>query len=325
MLEHSGLFERRLRLLLSWRDKARQAVADGAGGAGSAEANLRTASALLETLKAGERTQLEMRTQGLRTALDTLGELAARAAQGGISPKRANRKAQKLQTAIDERRGELERCNQLLAAETPLQAGGLIDLPLEQYSAELQSLENPREQPAAPASAPRAARFEFSQSDRYMGALAVIAVLLAVFAFVIQSQFGGGSVAFSAHRVTTPIDGFELICTNGTQRPIALITTGAALGPQAGAPLDRYQLDTYLRQQGEDAFRLFPDTGAAWQYRGVPLSSSGPATVPPGVSATLHLDRVALERHAPGSAALRIVATRPNGRPRYSHTFDLAD
>lgn len=287
--------ERQSRVLLSWRERAREAAA-GRHPVGSPEEALaaaREAQHRLDALRAEAQAHVDRLAQRLARGAAAQERILASVQAGSLPPARANRRNRRVAREIAALRAEIDRCRTLIAADTATAAGGFIDLALSQYR--------------AVAGQPAYLRWgTMDPADRRTVIIAGIAVLVCVLGAWAYLR-AGRAPEFGAALGGNPPDRLVVWCHNHALAPVRLELDAGSLplAPRAGV----YQLEIAVR--GVDgAFQALRRTAA--EDGDAPRDPEW-MIVDPGLHASHHL---ALDRLVPpgmNPEALRVRVLRRGG------------
>lgn len=258
--------ERQRRLLLSWREEARRH---------GATKSFLEAERRLNLLHRRDQQTLRQLAATLQHTLERQNRLIARIKAGALSPEKANQRNRRLTVEIEGLRSEITRLNKLFSAQSSDDLGGIVKLPLTEYPSAVGSCRPPLWTPLTP-------------RDRRQIIAAGVLLVVSVLA-VLRLTLWREGVEF---QLIPPgsVQGLMLLrCTNQTAYPIVLC---APARPTATlhARMRVFNIDLFGKTAADDKFQLFPDTGDAWNYQGMPTSRIEPIIVNPGLSAELTLD-----------------------------------
>lgn len=330
--------ERRYRMILSWRDKAR-AVRDGARKARDfdlppglpadrAPAWFEKQAQLAEETLAEIRGKLAQRREKaqdhVRVAAHRQSRLPALVSGGKMTPVQANEENRRLQREIETQGAEATLCGALLAAEKAEDLGARIDLPLVRYFKEIERFasqeedsegdENPRipprPAPAPPVPKPVAQKksgdwfpASWTRSDRYAVGIAAVLVFSVIALAVYFLQFSGG-VKFDL--LPGPQGVWRLVCENGSPKELRVGFGAGGAAPQT------YTVILEYASAGEGAFQRVKDIDRVWIYRG-PAADGDSVPVPPRMGAEWQLNLNSVSTPEPFET-LRVRVLSPAGR-----------
>ncbi len=295
---------REVQLLLSWQKQAKRAQ-KGAQPGGSE--GLRLSRKRLHRAKRHGRKEVVKLAARLRGMLEAQGALPTQVAAKNCTPTQANERNRRLQTEIEHLRAEIAEYNRLLAAGTPEAAGGFIDLPLDAYAAEVSKVAPPM----------------LNRTDRTQILVAAILLVVSVLG-IVYFTLGQGEVTFEAALPNSLSGTVHITCHNGTARGIILYAPWSlALAGEAGTR--DFGVDVYVREEGEETYRLFPSPGHAWTVEGTPTAQIEPLNVEPGLPAKVELHLAAMGAASETAEALQVVCARGDGHVVYTVDIPLAE
>lgn len=296
--------EDRNRRLLSYAEQAGRLKAAAAAGraAGRVDAeqfgalsaaydgHLRQAAGLLSALREQVRARLVKEGGKLQRALRR-----RQAVRDGI-------RAAALDRRIARRRATIARLNKLMAARNAAQAGGFLDMPLDDY--------------ARPAR--RTGEFSLTRTNLLIAGATAVLLLVAAGVTYFATRPGAG-VQFEATRVSARSDFIRVVVENGLLEPIRLHVPWPATRAEVDAYA--YGFEVYVRATGEDAYRLLPDTGDAWFYEGRNFAWRDSVEMPPLLRAELRLNLDVLRARGVQFENVRLLLTSAAGRTAGAAAF----
>ena len=296
-----------LRLALSWRaevlrlaDAARDAAQRGALDLeeealreAQYNAHREAAETALARARARITTQLHARGAALQHAYQRQQHLGEEVARGKLSPEQANETNRELLGEMEGLRRELQALNHLLRAETPEDAGGAIELPLDAYASQAAL--------RAPALAPG-----WWQENRRTLIVALAGLILGV-AGALFYLLQGNTVSFRVVPAQDPQARLVLECLNTTLRPVFWQVPWM---PGADRGHGGYGVELHIRQENERDFQLYAPPAPVWVREGHYTEHMEPIRVMPALAQRVELDLAALRDATPGLEGLRIVCTR---------------
>jgi hypothetical protein len=274
--------EHRIRLALSWREKARKLAT----------------SARVDRLRDFYRTQEQAAQAALEAARATgMERIESHAAElrrllepGNTDPA----KAEKTEAV----RLRIARLNLFLSANSPEVAGGYLDLPLDAYARELDA-------PVAPT---RTALLPMPPLWQW---LAVALIGLAAWTGARWYFTPDHGVSFEARLMPGATSQVAVQLVN--HRPLTLELDLAAV--DTGAPQPVWRIAVSVQPINTDDFLLLSDCLDAWQYGRQTVQPDAPIEVPPGMQAELILHAEAIrKRVASQLRAIRLELLTPEGR-----------
>lgn len=288
--------ERQTRLLLSWRERAREAAAGRHPGIDPAAAlsEAQEANRLLEALRGEAHGHVEHLSQRL-DRLNRAQQLIIESVQNGrLSPARANRRNRAIAGRIAALRDEIAVSRRYIAADTSDAAGGFVDLELAQY------------RPMA--RQPSYLRWNtMDPVDRRTVLLlgAALAVCLVAGLFYLRA---GRAPEFGASLNGDPPETLAVWCHNHALRPVELLLAPHLDGAYGAAS---YHLEVAVRMPGEADFRTLGNLAPSNRDESGATNDPARINLDAGLYAVHHLRLASLLPSGPPPAALRVRVLRP--------------
>ncbi|MBI2435244.1 MAG: hypothetical protein HYV26_20495 [Candidatus Hydrogenedentes bacterium] len=317
----SDELQRQLRLVLSWREKARrmEGIVTAAAAQGRLDAEQRqfkettydahiyAAETHLKQLRQQSQTLLTRWAAELRQALQKQERLLDLAGSGRWSPQKVNDRNRALLEQIEGLRMEIDHLNHLLQAEKAETLGGFVDLPVEQYATEVD----------VPEKSPTRRFWEENRLTLFVAGVTLVIGVCGAFYY----KTWGSVVTFTSQPPARPGEPISLECHNKTLTTITWYVPWVTADAKA-RNRDAYGVDLYLRETGSTGFHLYSTATSFWKRKGMAANFQEPIRVQSGMSARASLDLQALRELAPGITALRIVCSRGAGEKLHEFTLD---
>ena len=299
----------RLRLLHSWREKAKQMAADARGKKGPPRAyfiaQASEAEHYIQRVRDGERPYLDELGQRLRELLGQGDTLIARREAGRISEQDTVLVNQQLQIKVERMRDEIGALNEILGAANSEELGGFIDLEVEVYAQRL-GVET-----AKPPSV-----WAISQKELVYSGIAL--VLLAGALFLYWSNLPTG-FEISARIIPPPSPQFELQVRNRSDLICFFQVTPRF---EANSDGESVQLVMFAHEKS-GASKAVPPAARAWVYQGEALDTRRPVQVPPTVNAVFHAKLNQLQLDLDTLEAIEVRGVMQDGDVLFSATAEV--
>ena len=288
----------RLQRALSSLDEARAGARKDPAAAGS---KLRKAQQALDAVRDAIGRHAADRAKALRGALAEQERLVERVTAGTLEPRDANERNRPLHARVRELRKEIGELNALAALETPAQAGGEVERPLD-----------------TPAGVPTTPRLGIDLKPTPLGFCIWAVVFLAAIAGPLAYR---GFIRFGApvqiDAVFTDPGAVTVVCRNLTPRSVTFCAPwpdemSAKPDPSEGSK--RYGIVCGIREHGAADHRVIVPPLDAWVYSGIPLRAPETFILGPDMSLELRVDVDKLGQLGALPESLRFTVTDTTGR-----------
>jgi len=293
----------RLRRALSFLERARRRAEP---------ASVRQAEHALKSARAAVTRQASGHAKALRRALADQDRLAKRAAAGAIQPQEANETNRRLAARVQGLRGEVAELSALAAAQTSAQAGGFVDVPLDEYAGSRAD-----------------GRPKIDLKPTPLGLCLWVVVLAAAIAGVLAYR---GFIRLGPPvRIEAALDQngvVRVVCRNRTPFAAAVHVAwpeGGSEQAETNEDTRRYGIVCRIRERGAKEERVVVPPLDAWVHGAMPLRAPEAITLGPGMSVELLLDTSAFLRVGAAPESLRLALTDANGRTAATTEVDLPD
>ncbi len=309
---------RSLRLLLSWREKAarirampphqRPALDYNTDAYPTVDVYLDAQQAeakrYLERLREEARREASQGAKRLRESLDEQRSLIATATKLGAEA--ANAKNRICREHIFALREEIKTLDRAAAARYAKEAGGFMDLPVEDYPTAIAGARGggKRSRRRVPWRMPFGGGLDFSDKAALSVAAVVVVAALGLGLYLTQWR---SSVRFEVVPPTAaPDEKVEIRCRNDSSYPVYLRLPWRA-GAEDRSRRDMCGILVYVRGRGLKDYRFFPGGSTMWTHQGTRTARRGPIEVKPGMTRPVHLHLSAFKQLTEPIATVRLV------------------
>ncbi len=279
-------------------------------------AHERDARKWVKALRASAERELGPVETELRQKQRAQRKLIEAVSAGSIDARTANSQNRTLTAEIAELSGRAGDLRDIVSAESTAALGGLIDLPLDEYTSrfEIAEFAAPPRRPMTPLEKNIAAGIVMLAL--ILGTVAGIAALRSV----VSAEFSASSRDVR--------DGFVRVeCRNTGNRPILCYVPwpNGRAHPPAGAPGAgrSFGLLIFVREPGSTDFRAMEGAEGLFKYRGRVVEEGTPIEVPPRTTSTLFLDLNRLAEQGLEAQALAIEFSRSGGVDRSRQEIEI--
>jgi len=252
----------------------------------------------------------------LRQKLRAQRKLIEAATAGTVDARTANNQNRVLTAEIAECSARASDLRDIVSAETTASLGGLINLPLEEYSKRLDDgdVAAPPKRPMTPL-----------EKNIAAGIVMLTLVLGTVVGIAFMRSTVSAEFSVSSRDLR---EGFvRLECRNTGNRPIAFYLpwpNGRAQAP-AGAPAAGRSFGVLIsvREPGATAFRALEGVEGAFKYRGRLLEEGTPIEILPQTTSAIFLDLKLLREQGLDAEALAVEFSRSGGGESTRNEIEL--
>ncbi len=302
--------QRRIQLLLSWREQAGKLLRQSPPGVATSrmyQAHARQADFYLRRTVGTHHGLIEKLGLELQAALAESARIDERARAGRIREADANMAKQEIERRVERLRLEITAYNTLLRARRSSDAGGFIELPIAEYAAKLGILP--------------IVRIRAGWERRHFIGIVVLAIVCVVGGWAYYREEAAVRITCSGARSGSPVVAVSLTLTNDSHASAQLYVPWPV--PPPSTELENpCGLFVYARQTGAEDFRLVPTYPAEWQHLGAALTGFGTISLPPGVSETFTLNVSAMRARLKDLEAVRVEVTDTDNVALCSQEWD---
>lgn len=302
--------QRYMPLAFSWQEKL-QASSENET---YLRAELKRVEAALRSLREDARLVQQDKAKKLQESLALQEALPQLVAAGQIKPQQANDQNRKLNEIIAELQADLRGYNQLLQAQTAEEAGGFIDLPLDEYPKALHTAN------AVPHPFLFWRRLEAEDRRTILVTLFVLIIGVSSLFYFLRWR---DQVVFSAW-VEEASETRILFLESHSNEPFPvflLMPWHEAEELEVGAESKTFQIELQLRFSLQEPFRSLPATDQPWQLSGQYLQYAGPVRVLPHLSEAINLDLNVIRELYPEAIGLRVRIRNQRGNIAFTETI----
>lgn len=262
------------------------------------QAQLRQAEFYLRQTVAQHQGYLQRLGGELQASLVEMERIGQRAASGRITPEDAEMARAEVARRVERLRGEIAGCNSLLGARRSGEAGGFIDLPLEEYAPRL--------------GLKPAARARDRWEPRHYLMIAALAIVMGIACYAYYTHKAAPRLACEAAYQPAPAEAAVLTITNTGLTPILLHVPWQDPIPAAQRE-GHCGLSVFARSAGDTEMLLVPTMAGEWLRLGAPMTGQDVVDLQPGSIETLSLDLRLMRARIEKLEDLRVEATLANG------------
>ena len=294
--------QQRIQLLLSWREQAGKLVRQAKPGAASGKrrfaAHARQADFYLKRAVDEHHGLIEKLGLELQMALSETARIAKRAESGHIRPADAEMATAEIERRVNRIRGEITSYNTLLRAKRSSDAGGFIDLPIDDYAPRL--------------GIPPLARRRPGWELRHYMTILIIAIISMAGGYAYYNQAVATTLTCTATYHRAP---GECIVLNLNNQGLDVAQVHVPWPNPVPEGLDESHCGfaVFARKEGGTEFQYLPTFPEDWQYNGAPLTGLEALPVPSGVSDNFRLDVSSLRGRIKELSGLRVDTTDSAG------------
>lgn len=303
--------QQRIQLLLSWREQAGKMVRGGKRGSSAGKrhyaAHARRADFYLKRTVDEHHGLVEKLGLELQAALSEISRIEKRAASGHIRPADAEMATAEIERRVNRMRAEITAYNALLRAKRSSEAGGFIELPIDEYPLRL----------GVPSITRRRAGWEL----RHYMTILIIAVISSIGGYAYYSQATATSLTCTGTYQRPPGEHVEMTLNNlGVD--LAQVHVPWPNPIPEGLDDTHCGFNVFARLEGGIDFQFVPTSPDEWAYHGAPLTGQDILTVPSGVSDSFRLDVARLRGRLQTVEALRVEVTGSDGTTLCSQEWE---
>ena len=317
----------RLRYAFSYREKARS-LSERAPPPSHAQ----RAQLLIDSLLDELRREAAALGEELLAALAEQSVLYQRATAGRITASKANERNRELIVTIRRLRDAIAERNALLSAKSPVELGGFIDLPIEEYAAIITHPESTETRKgtgilsALIEDKPTIAGIQLKPTrlGLVVWAACIVAAVLAT-SWCLGLLHWGGTAMLEVTAGKSSTDPVLITIRNNGSVPMEVyvpLPEGGVWQTEREARSRVYGLRAWAREDGGKEYRVLPASLDCW-VRQTRFDENPPLVVAPGLTAQVLFDPAKLKTLGSAAQSLRIAIVRSNGSVVIQRNVDL--